>query len=148
MVIITRTGLNILQGQDESEINPSSLSTREKLSHLWRGVKESFQFWYSYHFGMLFLITTYIGFELAFFQTIYPTAVANTKQLGTDSDRLTGLIVVFIGIGEVSGSFSTGIASKSKMIRRGPIAAFGLIIEGKCHVFARFGKKSRKMAKY
>ena len=109
------------------------MSTREKLAHLWRGVKESFQFWYSYHFGMLFLITAYIGFELAFFQTIYPTAVANTKQLGTDSDRLTGLIVVFIGIGEVSGSFSTGIASKSKMIRRGPIAAFGLIIEGRCH---------------
>jgi len=109
------------------------LSTSEKLKHLSQGVKESFQFWFSYHFGMLFLITAYIGFELAFFQTIYPTAVANTKQLGTDSDRLTGLIVVFIGIGEVLGSFSTGIASKSKAISRGPIAAFGLIIEGPCH---------------
>ena len=110
----------------------STLTASQKLRHLFEGIKESFQFWYSYHFGMLFLITCYIGFELAFFQTIFPTAVANTKQLGADSDRLTGLIVVFVGIGEVTGSFLSGLASNFEKIRRGPIAAFGLIIEGPC----------------
>ena len=47
-----------------------------------------------YHFVMLIIITCYIGFELAFFQMIFPTCVANTKALGNDADKLTGLIRV------------------------------------------------------
>ena len=61
---------------------------------------------------MLVLITCYIGFELAFFQMIFPTCVGNTKALGADSDKLTGLVVCFIGVGEIVGSLSSGALSK------------------------------------
>ena len=74
------------------------------------------------------IITMYIGFELAFFQTIFPTAVGATKVL-PDSTRLVGLIACLVGAGEVIGSFSSGLLSKIEFCKRGPIAAFGLFIE-------------------
>jgi len=49
--------------------------------------------------------------------------------LGDDSEKLTGLVVCFIGVGEIVGSFSSGALSKIGILRRGPIAAFGLILE-------------------
>ena len=70
----------------------------------------------------------YIGFELAFFQTIFPTAVGATKVL-PDSTRLVGLIACLVGAGEVIGSFSSGLLAKIEFCKRGPIAAFGLFIE-------------------
>ena len=43
---------------------------------------------------------------------IFPTCVANTKALGDDADKLTGLVICFIGVGEIIGSFSSGALSK------------------------------------
>jgi hypothetical protein len=43
---------------------------------------------------------------------IFPTCVGNTKALGADSDKLTGLIVCFIGVGEIIGSLLSGFISQ------------------------------------
>ena len=52
---------------------------------------------------MLLMIPTiaFSGFELGFWQSIYPTCIGATKALGADSDRLTGLTSICIGIGEL-----------------------------------------------
>ena len=62
----------------------------------------------------------YIGLELAFFQTIFPTAVGATKVI-PDSTRLVGLIACLVGAGEIIGSAISGFASKSESFKRGPI---------------------------
>ena len=106
----------------------ADMSTKEKVSASLATVGRAIKYCGSTHFLLLIVITMYIGLELAFFQTIFPTCVAATKVIH-DSTRLIGLIACLIGVGEIVGSSASGLISKFESLKRGPIAASGLVLE-------------------
>lgn len=108
--ILTFTFIRVIPS--ESDITDDTLTLGTKIRMMLKTIGQAVRYCGQYHFIMLILITSYIGFELAFFQMIFPTCVANTKAFGDDSEKLTGLVVCFIGVGEIVGSFSSGALSK------------------------------------
>ena len=97
----------------------------EKLIESFETIVQAIRYCSQEHFILLMIIQMYIGLELAFFQTIFPTAVGATKII-PDSTRLVGLIACLVGVGEIFGSLISGFLSKYDLFRRGPLAAGGL----------------------
>ena len=77
----------------------SQMSSKEKINESIKTVGRAIKYCGSTHFILLMIITMYIGLELAFFQTIFPTCVAATKVIH-DSTRLIGLIACLVGAGK------------------------------------------------
>ena len=81
-------------GNEEEEEKEEQPTPREMIRSAWDMLKRR---------ELLLMIPTmaFSGFELGFWQSIYPTCIGATKALGSDSDRLTGLTSICIGIGEI-----------------------------------------------
>jgi len=78
--ILTFTFIRIIP--TDSEISDETLGVKDKMKLMFKTIGQAVLYCKQYHFIMLILITCYIGFELAFFQMIFPTCVGNTKVLG------------------------------------------------------------------
>ena len=81
--------------------------------------------------NMILLSVTffYTGLELTFFSGVYSTSVGATKQFGSDSDRLVGLVGIMIGIGEIVGGLTFGIFGKKTVkYGRDPIILMGGVL--------------------
>ena len=84
------------------------------LSDSWQYIKSSVAMAKERHVQLMLPVMFYSGFEMGFWQTIYPTCVGATKLLGADADRLVGLASIFICVGELLPGFLLFIPSISR----------------------------------
>jgi len=55
----------------------------------------------------------YLGFEQSFYGAVFITAVGHTRQFGSTSKQLIGLCGMFVGVGEIIGTYRSQIYFKS-----------------------------------
>lgn len=119
------------ESNNETENKPLLEENEEgsKLEEAYSMFKKSIRLLTTKNMILLSVTFFYTGLELTFFSGVYSTAVGATKQFGSDSDRLVGLVGIMIGIGEIVGGLTFGIFGKKTVkYGRDPIILMGGVL--------------------
>ena len=119
------------ESNNETEDKPLLEENKKssKLGEAYSMFKKSIRLLGTKNMMLLSVTFFYTGLELTFFSGVYSTAVGATKQFGSDSDRLVGLVGIMIGIGEIVGGLTFGIFGKKTVkYGRDPIILMGGVL--------------------
>ncbi|KAI6208990.1 Major facilitator superfamily domain-containing protein 8 [Aphelenchoides besseyi] len=112
---------------------PSGSQAEELQSDFWNVFVSTLQLCTKPRMVFVIFCFLYVGLELAFNESIYPTSVAFTLRFGGNTKQLLAVNMVAEGIGQISGSYLSGLASNR--LKRETIVLFGFI----AHLFVYVG---------
>jgi len=114
---------------ENTEIAPSLPSSQEpQLSQL-DLLKSTLKLCTTKRMLLLIVAFAYTGIELSFWSGIYPTCIASTLQLASNTKKIVALNAITQGIGQATGGFLFGmLSSKTSKLGRDRIVFLGTII--------------------